>query len=206
MMSFFMVPMSVTVQPASSKRCLAPAARPLVPVLFMTTSGTDLGSTGGASDERCAEPEEDEEPAGRGAAAVRAEVVGDVEVEGDRDVRSAAGAELSDAVGSCSASTATRATITPRTTRPAEANRSPREEFGATALEIDAEPAGRSLPLAGGAQAPQPLDQHRIGGERLRRVDEGVQHLVIAGRRHVEQLADGLFLGTGVLPPLPFEG
>ena len=38
------------------------------------------------------------------------------------------------------------------------------------------------------------------------RVDQGVEHLVVAGGRHVEQLADGLLLGAGVLPPLALEG
>ena len=57
-----------------------------------------------------------------------------------------------------------------------------------------------------GAQAAQPLDRHGVRLERCRVVDEGVGHLVVARRAHVEQLADGLLLGAGVLPPLPLEG
>ena len=43
-------------------------------------------------------------------------------------------------------------------------------------------------------------------GERLGPVDQRVEHLVVAGGRHVEQLADRLLLGARVLPPLPLEG
>ena len=43
-------------------------------------------------------------------------------------------------------------------------------------------------------------------GERLGTVDQRVEHLVVAGGRHVEQLADRLLLGARVLPPLPLEG
>jgi hypothetical protein len=63
----------------------------------------------------------------------------------------------------------------------------------------------RPLPLATRAQAAQSLDQHGIGRERRRRVDERVENLVVARRRHVEQLANGLFLGASVLPPLTLE-
>ena len=38
-MSFWMLPVEVTVQPAASNRCLAVPARPLVDVLLRTTSG-----------------------------------------------------------------------------------------------------------------------------------------------------------------------
>src|SRR6266498_1060222 len=38
-MSFWMLPVEVTVQPAASNRCLAVLARPLVEVLLRTTSG-----------------------------------------------------------------------------------------------------------------------------------------------------------------------
>ena len=73
-------------------------------------------------------------------------------------------------------------------------------------VELDAEPAGRAGALAGGPQPAQPLDEHRVGLERGRAVDEGVEHLVVARGAHVEQLADRLLLGAGVLPPLPLEG
>src|SRR5690606_20376532 len=44
------------------------------------------------------------------------------------------------------------------------------------------------------AQPPQPIDQHRVVGQCLRPVDEVVEDLVVARRRHGEQLADGLLL------------
>src|SRR6476659_1226080 len=72
--------------------------------------------------------------------------------------------------------------------------------------ELDAEAAGRAGPLAARAQAAQALDQHRVGLERGRAVDQGVEHLVVARRAHVEELTDRLLLGPGVLPPLPLEG
>ena len=43
----------------------------------------------------------------------------------------------------------------------------------------------------------------REGG---RGVDEGVEQLVVARGREVEELAHGLLLGAGVLPPLALEG
>src|SRR5689334_15766694 len=50
-----MVPMWLTVQPAASSRVSAPAARPVVVVLFMMTTWNDLGSVadpaGGADDD-----------------------------------------------------------------------------------------------------------------------------------------------------------
>src|SRR3954453_7140408 len=49
------------------------------------------------------------------------------------------------------------------------------------------------------------LDQHRVVRQRLGPVDQCIQHLVVPGRRHVEQFADGLLLGPGELPPLPLE-
>src|SRR6478735_7621727 len=71
--------------------------------------------------------------------------------------------------------------------------------------DLEAVSAGGSLPLAGGPQPAQPADEQRVGGERLGAVDEGVEDLVVARRRHVELLADGGLLGPGVLPPLALE-
>src|SRR6478672_1031978 len=71
--------------------------------------------------------------------------------------------------------------------------------------ELDAQAPGGAGALARGAQPAQALDEHRVGLERGRAVDEGVEHLVVAGGAHVEQLADRLLLGAGVLPPLPLE-
>src|SRR5436190_21246749 len=59
--------------------------------------------------------------------------------------------------------------------------------------------------LTAGAQSTESLDKQRVDGERLRLVHQGVEHLVVAGGGHVEQLADGLLLGPRVLPPLALE-
>src|SRR4051812_7750981 len=74
------------------------------------------------------------------------------------------------------------------------------------ASDLDAEAPGRAGALARGPQPSQPLHEHRVDSEGLGTVDERVEHLVVAGGRHVEQLADRLLLGAGVLPPLPLEG
>src|SRR6188472_3480012 len=74
-----------------------------------------------------------------------------------------------------------------------------------TVSDLEPEPAGGALPLAGGTQPAQPADQQRVGLQRLGAVDEGVEHLVVPGRRHVELLADRGLLGAGVLPPLALE-
>jgi hypothetical protein len=63
----------------------------------------------------------------------------------------------------------------------------------------------RPLTLPTCTQPAKPLDQHRVGRERVRRVDERVEHLVVTRRRHVEQLANGLFFRASVLPPLTLE-
>src|SRR6476659_4437704 len=68
--------------------------------------------------------------------------------------------------------------------------------------ELDAQTPGGPGALARGAQPAQALDEHRVGLERGRAVYEGVEHLVVAGGAHVEQLADRLLLRAGVLPPL----
>src|SRR5690348_14806840 len=72
--------------------------------------------------------------------------------------------------------------------------------------DLEAEPTGGALALTGGAEAAEPADQQRVGGERLVAVDQRVQHLVVPGRAHVELLADRGLLGSGVLPPLTLEG
>src|SRR3954471_4068607 len=71
--------------------------------------------------------------------------------------------------------------------------------------DVDAEAAGRARPLAARAHPAQALDQHRVGLEGRRAVEERVEHLVVAGRAHVEELLDGLLLRPGVLPPLALE-
>src|SRR4051812_38224927 len=70
-------------------------------------------------------------------------------------------------------------------------------------LETEAAGRPRTLPLC--THPAEPTDQQRVLDEGLGTIDEGVQHLVVAGRRHVERLADRGLLGTGVLPPLTFE-
>src|SRR4051812_39157151 len=72
-------------------------------------------------------------------------------------------------------------------------------------LDLEAETARGALPLTSGAQTPQAAHQQRLDGQRLRAVDQGVEDLVVTGRRHVELLAYGGLLGPGVLPPLPLE-
>ncbi len=42
-------------------------------------------------------------------------------------------------------------------------------------------------------------------GQRILGVYERVQDLVVVCGREIEQLADSLFLGSGVLPPLPLQ-
>src|SRR3954454_7718757 len=76
----------------------------------------------------------------------------------------------------------------------------------AESSHLDAEAARRPGPLPGGAQAAQPFHQHRVRGKGLGTVEQRVEHLVVAGGGHVEQLTDGLLLGARELPPLPFEG
>jgi hypothetical protein len=42
--------------------------------------------------------------------------------------------------------------------------------------------------------------------ERILGVDQRIEKLVIVRCRQIEELPDGLLLGSGVLPPLPFQG
>src|SRR5918911_4208743 len=94
---------------------------------------------------------------------------------------------------------------------PCSANRPSRSVYGAPREEVRSALGATEAPRRAGAlarlaHAPQPLHEHRVVSERLGAVDEGIEQLVVARRRHVEQLADGLLLGTGVLPPLALEG
>ncbi len=43
-------------------------------------------------------------------------------------------------------------------------------------------------------------------GQCVLGVDQRVQYLVVVRGGEIEQFADSLFLGSGVLPPLPFQG
>src|SRR5262249_23749077 len=70
---------------------------------------------------------------------------------------------------------------------------------------LEAEAPRRAGLLAAGTEPSQPLHQHGVGGQRLGPVDQRVEHLVVARRRHREELLDGVFLHPGVLPPLAFE-
>lgn len=88
-------------------------------------------------------------------------------------------------------------TVTSTGTQPAKAGRVSGH------LEAKASRGPRLLPT--GAQPPQPLYQHRVGGQRLGPIHQRIEHLVVARRRHGEQLFDGFFLDTGKLPPLTFE-
>src|SRR5450631_3684285 len=71
---------------------------------------------------------------------------------------------------------------------------------------LGTEPAGRTCSLTSGPQATQSFDQHRVGLQGSRVVDQGVEHLVVACGVHVEELADGLFFGACILPPLALKG
>src|SRR6516225_8413365 len=57
---------------------------------------------------------------------------------------------------------------------------------------LEAEAPGGPRLLPAGAQPSQPLHQHGVGGQGLGPVDERVEHLVVARRRHREQLLDGV--------------
>src|SRR5207344_2070554 len=78
--------------------------------------------------------------------------------------------------------------------------------FGGCGSGLQTEAAGRTGPLAAGPQPAQALDEHRVVRQGGRVVDQGVEHLVVARRAHVEELLDRRLLGAGVLPPLPLEG
>src|SRR5690242_11109395 len=71
--------------------------------------------------------------------------------------------------------------------------------------DLEPEPARRAGALPLRAHPAQAADQQGVGDERLGTVDERVEDLVVAGRGHVEGLADGGLLRAGVLPPLALE-
>src|SRR5450756_250953 len=83
--------------------------------------------------------------------------------------------------------------------------------FSGSVLRLDVsglstQASSRARPLTRGPKAIQTLDQHRVGLEGSRVVDQGVEHLVVPRGAHVEELANGLLLGASVLPPLTLEG
>src|SRR5262245_29666413 len=80
-----------------------------------------------------------------------------------------------------------------------------RAEKRATMSDLEAEATRRACPLALRAHPAQAAHQQRVLGQGLGTIDEGVEHLVVAGGRHVEGLADRGLLGAGVLPPLALE-
>ncbi|VXC43253.1 hypothetical protein ARTHRO9AX_70009 [Arthrobacter sp. 9AX] len=43
-------------------------------------------------------------------------------------------------------------------------------------------------------------------GQCILGINEGIEQLIVVRRGEVEKLPDGLFLGAGVLPPLPLQG
>ena len=55
------------------------------------------------------------------------------------------------------------------------------------------------------AQSLEPLDEDRVVRHRRRLLEQLVEHLVVACRRHLEALLDRLFLHAGVLPPGALE-
>jgi hypothetical protein len=71
--------------------------------------------------------------------------------------------------------------------------------------DVEAEPPRRTCLLPTGPQPAQPFDQHRVGRQRLGAVHQRIEHLVITGGRHREEVLDGIFFGAGVLPPLALE-
>src|ERR1700758_1407813 len=91
----------------------------------------------------------------------------------------------------------TRWFIVPTVTRP----RAGPESSG----DLEAEAARGPGLLPAGPQPAQPLHQHRVGGQRLGTFHQRVEHLVVAGGRHREKLADRFFLRACELPPLPLE-
>src|SRR5689334_18412072 len=58
--------------------------------------------------------------------------------------------------------------------------RATRPCFSLSLSDLDTESARRTLPLTAGAQPTQALHEHRVGRERCRRVDQRVEHLVVA--------------------------
>src|SRR4051794_4471588 len=85
-----------------------------------------------------------------------------------------------------------------------EGNTTPRWSRASTS-DLETEAPGRAHTLALRPHPAEAADQQGILGQGLGTVDQGVEHLVVAGRRHVEGLADRGLLGAGILPPLPLE-
>ena len=79
------------------------------------------------------------------------------------------------------------------------------QESSTVDREVDPQALGGPVPLPGGAQPAESLDQQRVVDEGGRRVDQVVQHLVVPGGRHLELVPDRLLLGSGELPPLALE-
>src|SRR5277367_1598572 len=72
--------------------------------------------------------------------------------------------------------------------------------------ELEAQSPGRPRFLPAGPQPPESFHQHGIGSERLRPVDQRIEHPVVVRGRHSEQIFDGFLFSSGVFPPLAFEG
>jgi hypothetical protein len=63
----------------------------------------------------------------------------------------------------------------------------------------------RTLPLTRHALTAEAPYQHRVFGEGGRRVDQAVEDLVVAGRRHVERVPDRTLFRAALLPPAALE-
>ncbi len=61
------------------------------------------------------------------------------------------------------------------------------------------------MTLTRGAQTTQTTHQERVRLERLRAIDQCVEHLVVTSGRHVEAIADRCLFRSGKLPPLALE-
>src|SRR5580693_963841 len=78
----------------------------------------------------------------------------------------------------------TRSFIEPTVARTRPESVKARAKTARVSGHLEAEPTRRPRLLTTGTQPPQPLHQHRVGGQCLRPVDECIEHLVIACRRH----------------------
>jgi hypothetical protein len=78
--------------------------------------------------------------------------------------------------------------------------------FAFSASDLDTQTTGRPLTLPAGPQSTQALNEHRVCRQSGWSVYQGIQDLVVPSGGHVEQFANCLFLGSGVLPPLALEG
>ena len=66
--------------------------------------------------------------------------------------------------------------------------------------------AGRTLALTRDALPPETANEHRVFFKGSRSIDQRVQDLVVASRRHVERFANGTFFRAALLPPAALEG